>query len=143
MAYLSESDDDNETKEEMTLDEEFPEEEMDEETRNIIFGAKLASTNDNDLDNELKELSVKKKKKESKSNDNQSKTLLSLKEFLKESKSKKWVSTRIKTKNPIDIEKVKIRQFNPRLPPYKSINHNNNNNEDPDINNEFNFPKLK
>ena len=63
MDYLSDDDKEEETQQ-LTFEEEYPEEEMDEETYNLIFSAK-ALDNNIDLEKGL-EIKPKKEKKEKK-----------------------------------------------------------------------------
>lgn len=138
MDYLSDDDKEEETKE-LTFEEEYPEEEMDEETRNIIFGAQVSEIDLNDIPTtKSKKVKKEKPKKE---------TGISLDELIKQNEPKKWKSKRIESKKTTDEKKEKIvkRHFNPRLPPYKTIDKSKlyeNQNSKMDIKDEFSFPKL-
>ena len=139
MEYLS--DDKNEEKEELTFEEEYPDEELDDETRALCFIVK-----DDDNDDYLLTKSdnkVKNKSKEPKNN----KDIMSLKKFIEKidetEKNKKWQSKRVENKKLTGEKKEKIiaRQFNPRLPPYKLVKREKvvtNLN----IGDEISFPKL-
>jgi hypothetical protein len=141
MDYLSDDDKEEEIKE-LTFEEEYPEEEMDEETRNIIFGAKVTEIDFDDFSTP-KEKKVKKEKPKKEQS-------ISIEELIKQNEPKKWKSKRIESKKPTDEKKEKIikRHFNPRLPPYKSIDksklhENENQNSKMNIKDEFSFPILK
>jgi hypothetical protein len=105
----------------LTLDEEFPEEELDDETRALIFSKSMEIDIDEDIYGFSKEKKDKKKDKKSSNNNN-----MSIKQFidkLDENKPKKWVSKRAETKRPLVEKKEKAieRKFNPRLPPFKTL----------------------
>ena len=105
----------------LTFDEEYPEEELDDETRALIFSKSMEIDIDEDIYGFSKIKTDKKKEKKNQQKDN-----MSLKQFidkLDENKPKKWVSKRAETKRPLVEKKEKTieRKFNPRLPPYKSL----------------------
>lgn len=139
MEYLS--DDENEEKEELTFEEEYPDEELDDETRALCL-----IVNDNDDNDYLltkTDNKVKNKSKETKKNED----IMSLKKFIEKidekEKNNKWQSKRVESKKLTGEKKEKIiqRQFNPRLPPYKLVKREKvvtNLN----INDELSFPKL-
>ena len=139
MDYLSDDDKEEEIKE-LTFEEEYPEEEMDEETRNIIFGAKVSEIDLDDIPiTKSKKVKKEKPKKE---------TPISIEELIKQNEPKKWKSKRIENKKPTDEKKEKVvkRHFNPRLPPYKTIDKSKLHeiqNTKMNIKDEFSFPKLK
>ena len=106
----------------LTFDEEYPEEELDDETRALIFSKSMEIDIDEDIYGFSKEKNDKKKEKTKKQKDN-----MTIKQFidkLDENKPKKWISKRAETKRPLIEKKEKIveRKFNPRLPPYFEIN---------------------
>jgi hypothetical protein len=113
---------------------------MDEETRNIIFGAKVSEIDFDDIP-----ITKSKKVKKEKPKKDQP---MSIEELIKQNEPKKWKSKRIESKKTTDEKKEKIvkRHFNPRLPPYKSIDKSKlheNQNSKMDIKDEFSFPKLQ
>lgn len=136
MNYLSDEEETVETHE-PTFDELYPEDDMDEETMDII---KKHATKLNDDELEFVVESKGQKKKQTKQKDKP----MSLDELLKKeqgTKPKKWSSTRADNKKSIEITKS-TRHFNPRLPPFRSLAKNVK--EDTIINNdEINFPSLK
>lgn len=121
------------------VDEEYDEEEedyLDEETRAIIFN----KINDIDytMSNNKKEDIPKKSIKQKSSN------VLSLIDFNKklQSENKKFISKRVEAKRKVNnIEQKKVRQFNPRLPPYNHV-HKSQKNNNLDINSNNDFPTL-
>ena len=121
MQYLSE-DEESETKEEMTLDEMFPEEELDEEMQRLIL--KSASIKNNDDLDAFHTSSKKSPRKSTSTNKTSKDSPVSLKSFTEkleaEEQSNKWVNKRVKSKTNLD-KVTKIRQFSPRLPPYKLV----------------------
>ena len=144
MDYLSDDDKEEETQQ-LTFEEEYPEEEMDEETYNIIFGAK--ALDDIDLEKGL-EIKPKKEKKEKKVKP--VKEITTLEELIKKTEPKKWKSKRIENKKSTEEPKEKIikRQFNPRpgFPPYKTIDRSKlheQQNPKMNIKDESSFPTLK
>ena len=105
----------------LTFDEEYPEEELDDETRALIFSKSMEIDIDEDIYGFSKEKNDKKKEKTKKQKDN-----MTIKQFidkLDENKPKKWISKRAETKRPLIEKKEKIveRKFNPRLPPFKTL----------------------
>ena len=122
MQYLSE-DEESETNEEMTLDEMYPEEELDEEMQRLIL--KSASIKNNDDLDAFQSSSKKSPKKSTPTNKTSKDSPISLKAFTEkvdaEEQSNKWINKRIKSKTNLD-KVTKIRQFSPRLPPYKLVN---------------------
>jgi hypothetical protein len=127
----------NNQNEEPTFDELYPDEELDDETRNIIF-----NTQSNfDIDFMNKTHSPKKKKEEKKNNDT-----FTLQEFIKkdDDKSKKWVSKRTEDKKKSSgIETVVKRKFSPRLPPYKTLKKVNSRESNINVKDNILFPSLK
>jgi hypothetical protein len=105
----------------LTFDEEYPEEELDDETRALIFSKSMEIDIDEDIYGFSKVKTDKKKEKTKKQKDN-----MTIKQFidkLDENKPKKWISKRAETKRPLIEKKEKIveRKFNPRLPPFKTL----------------------
>jgi len=105
----------------LTFDEEYPEEELDDETRALIFSKSMEIDIDEDIYGFSKVKTDKKKEKTKKQKDN-----MTIKQFidkLDENKPKKWISKRAETKRPLIERKEKIveRKFNPRLPPFKTL----------------------
>jgi hypothetical protein len=105
----------------LTFDEEYPEEELDDETRALIFSKSMEIDIDEDIYGFSKEKNDKKKEKTKKQKDN-----MTIKQFidkLDENKPKKWISKRAETKRPLIEKKEKIveRKFIPRLPPFKTL----------------------
>jgi hypothetical protein len=125
MNYLSDDEDNTNVNTEPTLEELYPEEEMDEEMIAIIRKHACKEIN-NDYsypikDKEKTNLEIEKpnlKKDKLKKNK-------TLKEYIKEEEDKqpkKWSSSRADNKKKInDTEKIIKRQFNPRLPPFRTI----------------------
>lgn len=134
------SDDENEEVQELTFDDLYPQEELeeeyDEETLQLI---RNASYNEDD------EFFLGKKddKKEDKKNNqkNETKKTLTLDEFIKSNneKNKKWVSKRAEVKKVKENKDLRVhkRRLNPRLPKYDYVKK--------DYDNKFdnNFPLLE
>jgi hypothetical protein len=146
MNYLSDDEDDknvlatNQDQENQEEFDELEEEEMDDETRQIIF-SHIKDEDDNGYMFMNKE-SVEKGK-EKKSNKKKELSFQDLLEKEKEKGPKKWISSRAETKKPkINIVKEVKRQFKPRLPPFKSVLKEKKVEEKPIENNETNFPSL-
>lgn len=143
MNYLSDDEDDKnvlETNQDQEEFDELEEEEMDDETRQIIF-SHIKDEDDNGYMFMNKE-SVEKGK-EKKSNKKKEVSFQDLLEKEKGKAPKKWVSSRAETKKPkTNIVKEEKRQFKPRLPPFKMILREKKVEEKPVENNETNFPSL-
>jgi len=127
----------------LTLDEEYPEEELDDETRALIFSKTMEIDTDEDIYGFSKEKPDKKKDKKNNNNNN----TMTMKQFidkLDENKPKKWVSKRAETKRPLVEKKEKAieRKFNPRLPPFKTLKKEVKPDKIAEYT-EFNFPTLK
>ena len=133
MDYLSEDENDTNTQEELTFDEMYPDEEMDEETMHLL----LSKVKDND---DLDGLTNSNKPKEKKTKI--LKKLKTLNEVIDEITPKKWTSVRAANKKQPVIEVVKRRQFNPKLPPYKLIQKDRKINEKLNIKDTTSFPDL-
>jgi len=125
MNYLSDDEDNTNVNTEPTLEELYPEEEMDEEMIAIIrkhackeinndYSYPIKDKEKTNLDKEKPNLKKDKLKK-----------IKTLKEYIKEEEDKqpkKWSSSRADNKKKInDTEKIIKRQFNPRLPPFRTI----------------------
>lgn len=132
MNYLSDDEDNTNVNTEPTLEELYPEEEMDEEMIAIIRKHACKEIN-NDYSYPIKDKEKTNLEKE-KTNLEIEKTNLkkdklkkfkTLKEYIKEEEEKqpkKWSSSRADNKKKInDTEKIIKRQFNPRLPPFRTI----------------------
>jgi hypothetical protein len=118
-----------------TIEEAFPDEELDEETLNIIYNRPIKEFNENDF------LPKIKNKKEKSSNKQADKKSMTINEFLNLNVEKKWVSQRTQNKKTDTVKSKRV--FNPRLPPYRSLkNKNNKINNDLNINNLNLFPSL-
>lgn len=138
---LQEDEDENKV---LTFDEEYPEEEIDEETRALIFSKNMDIDINEDIYGFSKEKIDKKKDKKNIISQNNNLTLKQFIEKLDENKPKKWVSKRVETKKPLGEKKEKIiaRKFNPRLPPYKTLKKEVKPDKIGEYN-ESNFPILK
>jgi hypothetical protein len=125
MNYLSDDEDNTNVNTEPTLEELYPEEEIDEEMIAIIrkhackeinndYSYPIKDKEKTNLDKEKPNLKKDKLKK-----------IKTLKEYIKEEEDKqpkKWSSSRADNKKKInDTEKIIKRQFNPRLPPFRTI----------------------
>jgi len=140
MEYLSDDEKEDEIVNELTFEDEYPDEELDEETRALCLGLGTTTYDEDDL------IGVSKEKKTKKSNKKNDDSTMSLKTFHEknEEKIKKWQSKRVESKRTTEVkEKIVIRQFNPRLPPYKSIKRDTNTNQTIDIKNNEMFPAIK
>ena len=140
MEYLSD-DEKDEIMEELTFDEMYPEEEFDDEMKQLLY--KSSSVNNDDafpISPKKEKSSMKSPKKSPKMKES-----ISLKDFtqkLEEEESKnKWINKRTNSKNNIE-DKLKgtTRKFNPRLPPYRSIKKDNK--EIKIVKDDTNFPSL-
>jgi len=126
MNYLSDDEDNINETTEPTLEELYPEEEMDEEMITIIRKHACKEVN-NDFSYQIIEKNKEKTNLE-KEKPNLKKDKLkknkTLTEYIKEEeekKPKKWSSNRADSKKKNDTEKIIKRQFNPRLPPFRII----------------------
>jgi hypothetical protein len=110
-------------------------EELDEETRNIIYN-KVRDFNEDEFNIS--------KTKEPKNNNKPRKTTITLDFLLAKNKSKKWESTRASNKKTnINSNKEEKRHFNPKLPPYRTIMKDRNKSESTKIEiNDDTFPSL-
>jgi hypothetical protein len=123
MNYLSDDEDNTNVNTEPTFEELYPEEEMDEEMIAIIRKHACKEVN-NDFSYQVIEKNKEKPNLE-KEKTNLKKKVKTLKEYIKEEEDKqpkKWSSSRADNKKKInDTEKIIKRQFNPRLPPFRTI----------------------
>jgi len=134
MNYLSDDEDNTNVNTEPTLEELYPEEEMDEEMIAIIRKHACKEINNDysypikdkektnlEKDNEKTNLEIEKTNLKK----DKLKKFKTLKEYIKEEEDKqpkKWSSSRADNKKKInDTEKIIKRQFNPRLPPFRTI----------------------
>jgi hypothetical protein len=123
--------------EELTFDEMYPDEELDEETLNLIYNTNVVEI-DFTTDN-------KKEKKEKK--EKEKLIEISLDELVEKNKTSAWISVRTKDKKTDKTILAKMKEprfkFNPRLPPYNMI-HKSYNDEITNMKStdETLFPKL-
>jgi hypothetical protein len=141
MNYLSDDEENDNVVTEPTFDELYPEEEIDEEMMEIIRNhASLDVEQDYSFSTTKKE----KPKTESKKDDSkQKKKVKTLEEYLKEEeakKPKKWSSTRADNKKKTIESDIK-RKFNPRLPPFRTLEKKKQTENKVD-NSEEHFPSL-
>ena len=122
--------------EELTFDEMYPEEELDEETLNLIYNTNVVEI---DFTTDNKKLDKKEKKEKP--------IEISLDELVEKNKTSAWVSVRTKDKKTDKTILAKMKEprfkFNPRLPPYNMI-HKSYNDEITNMKStdETLFPKL-
>ena len=112
----------NNLEEELTFDEMYPDEELDEETLNLIY-----NTNVVEIDfttDKKKELDLKVCKKKEKPIE------ISLDELVEKNKTSAWISVRTKDKKTDKTILAKAKEprfkFNPRLPPFNMIHKSYN-----------------
>ena len=136
MSHLSDDENVEETVEILTFEDEYPEEELDEETRAACY---------NFISEEEIPLYKEKEKKE-KGKKVDKNASMSLKDFIEknEVKTKKWQSKRVESKKSTGEVKEKVvkRQFNPRLPPYKLVKKEYTTKEVLNLNDESMFPEI-
>ena len=127
-----------ETEEVLTFDEMYPDEELDEETLNLIYNTNVVEI-DFTTDNKNLDRKVCKKKEKS--------IEISLDELVEKNKTSAWISVRTKDKKTDKTILAKMKEprfkFNPRLPPYNLI-HKSYNDEITNMKStdETLFPKL-
>ena len=147
----SDSESENEVIEEKTIDNEFPEDEIDEDTRMLLYCQSLESDNTSNSYDEVNCDKINKKKVRNNNNQikNKSLTLAEYHQKVEDEKPKKWGSSimrKIKQKKGINERNIKNNKikFNPRLPPYKKQNNksNLNNKENNKLGFNENFPEL-
>jgi hypothetical protein len=126
-----------ETEEILTFDEMYPDEELDEETLNLIYNTNVVEI---DLTTDNKKEKKEKKEKEKPIE-------ISLDELVEKNKKSAWISVRTKDKKTDKTILAKMKEprfkFNPRLPPYNMI-HKSYNDEITNMKStdETLFPKL-
>jgi hypothetical protein len=107
--------------EELTFDEMYPDEELDEETLNLIYNTNVVEI---DFTKDNKKLDIKVCKKKEKP------IQISLDELVEKNKTSAWISVRTKDKKTDKTILAKAKEprfkFNPRLPPYNMIQKNYN-----------------
>ena len=144
MNYLSD-DENDETLQQQNLEEvdEIEDDEIDEETRRIIFNS-VRDPDDDDFFSGCIKKAEPKKSQPKKDNKKKSMSLEEMVALQKQNEPKKWESTRAESKKKkINIVKEVKRSFNPRLPPYKTMIRDKVKTETKKIeNNEENFPSL-
>lgn len=122
--YFSDSDKSNNTIQEEEESDSYSDDEIDEETRRIIYNSCIKKTNSSDYTVPLVKIFQKEKiKKEKKVN---TKKGINLQDFIKQQEKMKeentpvkWKSNRFNNKKKelgILTDKVQTRKFNPRLP---------------------------
>jgi hypothetical protein len=117
--------------EELTFDEMYPEEELDEETLNLIYNTNVVEI-DFTTDKKLLDLKVcKGKAREKKEKKEKEKPIeISLDELVEKNKTSAWISVRTKDKKTDKTILAKAKEprfkFNPRLPPYNMIHKSYN-----------------
>jgi hypothetical protein len=124
------------------------EEELDEETKRILWEANLRRLNNKESDFVF--IDDTKKLKQKKSNDKKNKkNVLSLEEFSKKveedeklKQPKKFVSKRVEEKKKVNEENTIKRTFNARLPPYNWVHQTKKEQVNVNINDEHEFPSL-
>jgi hypothetical protein len=124
------------------IEEEEEDEELDEETKRILWEANLKRLNN---DSVLDFSDDTKKSKSKKSSDKKNKkVVLSLDELNKKiEQSKKFVSKRVEEKKKVNNEEKLIkRTFNARLPPYNCVHKLKKEQVSININDEHEFPSL-
>jgi len=133
---------DNDLEENLSnIEEEEEDEELDEETKRIIWEANLKRLNNDSM---LDFSDGTKKSKSKKSSDKKNKkVVLSLEDLNKKIEPKKFVSKRVEEKKKINNEEKLIkRTFNARLPPYNWVYQPKKEQVTVNINDEHEFPSL-
>ena len=135
---------DNDLEENLSnIEEEEEDEELDEETKRIIWEANLKRLN-NDSMLDFSDGTKKSKSKLKKSSDKKNKkVVLSLEDLNKKIEPKKFVSKRVEEKKKINNEENSVRRtFNARLPPYNLVHQPKKEQVTVNINDEHEFPSL-
>jgi len=150
--YFSDSDkEENIENQHQTLDELYPEDEMDEETNDII-NEFIKNTSMEDIESSYINIGVEKKKKRVRERKENDKKMIEIdvNDFTVERKPEKskWKSKRMhnKKKENGDVKKKVVRRFHPKLPSplYLRLQNNENNNNCTNINlTDRSFPNLK
>lgn len=140
---------DNDLEENLSnIEEEEEDEELDEETKRILWEANLKRLNNDsllDFTNETKKSKSKKSSDKKKKNNSLSLDELSKKidEEQISKQPKKFVSKRVEEKKKINNEENSIkRTFNARLPPYNWVHKTKKEQVNVNINDEHEFPSL-
>ena len=128
---------------------EEEEEEMDLETKKILWDANLKRLNNKESDFVFTDDSKKSKQKKSSDKKNK-KVVLSLGEFSKKveeeqisKQPKKFVSKRVEEKKKVNNDENSVkRTFNARLPPYNWVIQSKKEQVNININDEHEFPSL-
>lgn len=106
--------------EELTFDEMYPDEELDEETLNLIYNTNVVEI-DFTTDKKLEKKEKKEKEKPIE---------ISLDELVEKNKTSAWISVRTKDKKTDKTILAKAKEprfkFNPRLPPFNMIHKSYN-----------------
>ncbi len=144
--YLSDDENkDIKEEEELTFEEMYPEEELDDETLKIIYSNNVSEINFNDFSiSKDKKKDKKKDKVKDKEKENNIISLKELSQRFEEKKVEKWTSKRIESKKIDSIKKPEPRyKFNPRLPAFNTIYKEYNNEKKNTITiDNTNFPSL-
>ena len=110
----------NNLEEELTFDEMYPDEELDEETLNLIYNTNVVEI-DFTTDKKLEKKEKKEKEKPIE---------ISLDELVEKNKTSAWISVRTKDKKTDKTILAKAKEprfkFNPRLPPFNMIHKSYN-----------------
>jgi hypothetical protein len=134
---------DNDLEENLSnIEEEEEDEELDEETKRILWEANLKRLNNDSL---LDFTDDTKKSKSKKSGDKKNKkVILSLEELNKKiEQPKKFVSKRVEEKKKVNNEENLVRRtFNARLPPFNWVHQTKKEQVTVNINDEQEFPSL-
>ena len=151
--YFSDSDKSEKEEENKSSDiensEEISDDEMDDETRQIIYSSLMKKKNDNtELFSTLNDIVPKKKNKNKQRKvKNIGLSLLEFEKKIEDSKPKRWKSKRFEDKKNdlgiVDKKVYKKRHFNPRLPPptYKTFKKENDK-DDLNTDSDEAFPSL-
>ena len=133
---------DNDLEENLSnIEEEEEDEELDEETKRILWEANLKRLN-NDSVLDFSDNTKKSKSKKSSDKTNK-KVVLSLEDLNKKIEPKKFVSKRVEEKKKINNEENSVkRTFNARLPPYNRVHQSKKEQVTVNINDENEFPSL-
>lgn len=140
MNYLSDDEENDNVINEPTFDELYPQDELDEETLEILRKHANKSVNE-----DMTIISNKKVKEPKERKPQKQKIVKSLADLIKEQeekKPKKWKSDRAESKKKTGDD-VPMRKFNPRLPPYRTLEKKKETTKPVDAINEDLFPSLK
>lgn len=123
MEYLSD-DENKESQEELTFEEMYPDDGLDEETKNLVFSHVRSDDDFDGLTSDNKKKSKDKKKQKEK-------PVISLKDLGK-----------LDSKNKLNTISKNKRCFNPRLPPFRTLKKVKDDTASQLKNTETNFPSL-